>query len=49
MKQSILGIKPTFAIKEMEKDKQIKGMLSHQSISEIMMLRKLDHPNIATA
>lgn len=30
-------------------EKIAPGMLSHSSIKEIMVLRKLDHPNIASA
>ena len=37
------------ALKEMEGDKTIQGMLNHYSIKEIMTLRKLSHPNIASA
>ena len=37
------------ALKEMEGDKYIEGMLNHHSIKEIMTLRKLSHPNIASA
>ena len=36
------------ALKEMGSD-HVKGMLSHISVKEIMVLRKLDHPNIASA
>lgn len=37
------------ALKEMEGDRAIQGMLNHYSIKEIMTLRKLSHPNIASA
>jgi len=33
----------------METDKAIPGMLAHSSIKEIMLLRKLNHVNIAGA
>ena len=33
----------------MENDRTITGMLNHYSVKEIMTLRKLHHPNIASA
>jgi len=33
----------------MENDRAITGMLNHYSVKEIMTLRKLHHPNIASA
>ncbi len=41
-------MKSVIALKEMGSD-HVKGMLSHISVKEIMDLRKLDHPNIASA
>jgi len=41
--------KKQYALKEMETDKAIPGMLAHSSIKEIMTLRKLNHENIAGA
>ena len=37
------------ALKEMESDRALPGMLSHHSIKEIMILRRLNHQNIASA
>jgi hypothetical protein len=41
--------KEDIALKEMENDRVIPGMLNHYSVKEIMTLRKLHHPNIASA
>ena len=41
--------KKLFALKEMDSDRDIPSMLNHHSIKELMLLRKLDHPNIASA
>lgn len=38
----------SFALKEMETDRSIPGMLNHSSIKEVMTLRKLNHKNIAS-
>jgi hypothetical protein len=37
------------ALKEMDNDKNEKGMISHHSVKELLLLRKLSHPNIASA
>jgi hypothetical protein len=33
----------------MEPDRETPGMISHHSVNEIMLLRRLHHPNIASA
>lgn len=39
----------SIALKKMNTDKFIPGMISHQTVSEVMMLKKFNHKNVCTA